>query len=137
MSAKVDQFCDRLAGSAQRHRGWLESVKTHIQSLPEKARERSAEQTGRKPDAKLQAQKERVEQTRPTSSPAAADGRDRGGGQRVEGEARGAGAARLRGPAEAHAAAHHRPRRGQHRRGRGCHALRGRRPRLPAAGRQA
>jgi hypothetical protein len=63
MSAKVDRFCDGLRDRLNAIEGWLESVKTHIQSLPERVREdlRNKLEAAR---AKLQAQKERVERTR-------------------------------------------------------------------------
>jgi hypothetical protein len=63
MSAKVDQFCDRLRDRLNTIEGWLESVKGHIQALPERVRKdlRNKLEQAR---ARLQTQKNRVEQTR-------------------------------------------------------------------------
>jgi hypothetical protein len=63
MSAKVDQFCDRLRDRLNAIEGWLESVKADIRSLPWKAR-KGLRNKMQEAQAKLQAQKERVEQTR-------------------------------------------------------------------------
>ena len=63
MSAKVDQFCDRLRDRLNAIEAWLESVKTHIQSLSGKVRD-SLRNKWEQARAKLHAQKERVEQTR-------------------------------------------------------------------------
>lgn len=63
MSAKVDQFCDQLRNRLNTIEAWIESAKTHLEALPEKARKahQSKLEVAR---AKLQAQKERIEQTR-------------------------------------------------------------------------
>jgi uncharacterized membrane protein HdeD (DUF308 family) len=63
MSAKVDQICDRLRDRLNTIEAWIESVKTHLEALPEKDRKahQSKLEVAR---AKLQAEKERVEQTR-------------------------------------------------------------------------
>ena len=63
MSAKVDRFCDWLRDRLNTIEGWLESGKTDIQSLPEKTR-KALRDNLEKARTKLQAQKERVEQTR-------------------------------------------------------------------------
>ena len=62
MSPKVVQFCDRLRDRLHTIEAWLESVKTHIQSLPEKAREVLGNKLG-EAHTKLHAEKNRVEQT--------------------------------------------------------------------------
>jgi hypothetical protein len=63
MSAKVDQFCDWLRDRLHKIEGWLESVKEHIQALPEKVREdlRNKLEHAR---TRLHTQRKRVEQTR-------------------------------------------------------------------------
>ena len=126
MSAKVDQFCDRLRDRLNAIEAWLESVKADIRSLPWKVR-KTLQSKLKEARTKLQAQKERVEQTRAElKSPpqlaaellvesvigwkAKPDVREP-----HPGPERGRGACR----------GHHRPRRGRHRRGQGCHALRG------------
>ena len=63
MSAKVDQFCDRLRDRLNAIEGWLESVKTHIQSLSGTVRD-DLRNKWEQAHTKLHAQKERVEQTR-------------------------------------------------------------------------
>jgi hypothetical protein len=63
MRAKVDQFCDWLRDRLNAIEKWLESVKTDIQALPWNAR-MAHQRKLREARAKLQAQKERVEQTR-------------------------------------------------------------------------
>ena len=63
MSAKVDQFFDRLRDRLKAIEGWLDSVVADIRSLPEKVR-KAHQRKLREARAKLQAQKERVEQTR-------------------------------------------------------------------------
>ena len=63
MSAKVDQFCDRLRDRLNAIEGWLESVKTHIQSLSGKVRD-DLRNKWEQAHTKLHAQKKRVEQTR-------------------------------------------------------------------------
>lgn len=63
MSAKVDQFCDRLRDRLRTIEGWLESVTEDIQALPEKVREdlRAKLEHAR---TRLRTQKKHVEQTR-------------------------------------------------------------------------
>ena len=63
MSAKVDQFCDRLRDRLNAIERWLESVKADIQALPWKVRKVHQVRL-RNARAKLQAQKEHVERTR-------------------------------------------------------------------------
>jgi hypothetical protein len=63
MNAKVDQFCDGLRDRPNAIDNWLESVKAEIKALPGKAR-KAHESKLREARARLQAQKERVEQTR-------------------------------------------------------------------------
>lgn len=66
MSAKVDQFCDRLRDRLHSIEARLESVKTHIHSLPEKAREVLVNKLG-EAHTKLHAEKNQVEQSMPLS----------------------------------------------------------------------
>jgi hypothetical protein len=63
MSAKVEVFWDRLRDRLNAIEGWLESVKAEIRVLPWNAR-RTVQCKLKEARAKLQAQKERVEQTR-------------------------------------------------------------------------
>lgn len=63
MNAKVDQFCDRLRDRLNTIEAWLESVKADIRSLPWKVR-KAHQSKLEEARTKLQAQKERVEQTR-------------------------------------------------------------------------
>jgi hypothetical protein len=63
MSAKVDRFCDWLRDRLNAIEGWLESVKTDLQSLPGKVRKALRTKLD-EAQTKLQAQRERLEQTR-------------------------------------------------------------------------
>jgi hypothetical protein len=63
MRAKVDQFCDWLRDRLNAIEKWLESVKADIQVLPWNAR-KTLQHKLKDARTKLQAQKERVEQTR-------------------------------------------------------------------------
>jgi len=63
MSAKVDQFFDRLRERLNAIEGWLDSVVADIRSLPWIVR-KAQQKKLREARARLRAQKERVEQTR-------------------------------------------------------------------------
>ena len=63
MSAKVEQFCDGLRDRLNAIEGWLESVKADIRSLPWNSR-KALQSKLKEAQTKLEAQKERVEQTR-------------------------------------------------------------------------
>jgi hypothetical protein len=63
MSARVDDFCDKLRDRLNTIEGWLESARTQMQALPEQVR-KDLRSKLEKAHAKLQAQKKRVEQTR-------------------------------------------------------------------------
>ena len=63
MSAKVDQYFDRLRDRLKAIEGWLDSIVADIRALPWKVR-RAHQRMLHEARAKLRAQKERVEQTR-------------------------------------------------------------------------
>ena len=63
MSAKVDQFCDQLRDRLDTIEGRLQSVKTSIKSLPTQA-DKALRDKLDEARTRVQAQKERVEQTR-------------------------------------------------------------------------
>jgi hypothetical protein len=63
MSAKVDQFCDKLRDRLDAVEGRLESFKTNVQALPEQA-EKALRDKLDEARNRLQARKERLEQTR-------------------------------------------------------------------------
>ncbi len=63
MNAKVDHYCDKLRDRLNAIEVWLESVKTHIQSLSGKVRD-DLRNKWNQAHTKLHAQKEHVEQTR-------------------------------------------------------------------------
>jgi len=63
MSAKVDQFFDDVRDRLQAIDGWLKSVKTKMESLPETV-QKTVQSKLMEARAKLHAERERVEQTR-------------------------------------------------------------------------
>ncbi len=63
MSAKVDEFCDRLRDRLDAVEGRLHSVKTNIQALPEQTEDALRDKLD-EVRARLQGQKEHIDQTR-------------------------------------------------------------------------
>ena len=63
MSAKVDQFCDKLRDQLNAIEGRIKSVKANMQTLPKQA-EKAVRDKLNEARSKLQAQKGRVDQAR-------------------------------------------------------------------------
>ena len=63
MNAKVDQFCDKLRNRLDTVEGRLKAVKTNMKALPGQA-EKALRDKLDEARTKIQAQKERIEQTR-------------------------------------------------------------------------